>query len=88
MSICQPWPALAGPPMSASSGTKTSWPWLGPFWKTCMDGRWRRPMLTPGASVGTSATEMPTSAGPPSRPSGSCSLKASPSTVAMGPRVM
>ncbi|CFT97226.1 Uncharacterised protein [Bordetella pertussis] len=53
-----------------------------------MAGRWRRPISTPGASVGTSATEMPISAGPPSRPSRSDSLNARPSTVATGPSVM
>gem|GEM_PF-6301544 len=88
MSICQPWPARSWPPMRASSGTKTSQPRLGPFWKNCMAGTWRRPISTPGASVGTSATEMPMSCSPPRMRSGSYSLKASPSTVATGPSVM
>ncbi len=88
ISICQPWPARSAPPIRASSGTNTSRPRLGPFWKTCMAGRWRRPISTPGASVGTSATEMPMSLGPPRMPSGSDILNARPSTVATGPSVM
>ena len=34
ISILQPWPSLSGPPITASSGTKTSRPKIGPFSKT------------------------------------------------------
>jgi hypothetical protein len=48
ISMRQPWPAIAGPPMIQSSGMKTSLPEFGPFWNTALSGKWRRPMFTPG----------------------------------------
>src|SRR2546430_4396805 len=61
---------------------------FGPFWNTELRGLCRRPMLTPGVSVRTSAQVIPMSSLSPSRWSGSCSRKASPSSVEMGPSVM
>src|SRR5207237_6400742 len=37
--IRQPEPAIFGPPMMASSGTKTSLPWIGPFWNGTLIGK-------------------------------------------------
>ena len=55
ISIIQPLPIMSRPPMMASSGTKTSLPQFGPFMKAAPSGRWRRPISTPGVSVGISA---------------------------------
>ena len=38
-SMRQPWPAIFGPPMMASSGTNTSRPWIGPFWNGPFSGK-------------------------------------------------
>ena len=48
ISIFQPCPAYSTPPMTHSIGTNTSLPQFGPFMKTALSGRWRRPMCTPG----------------------------------------
>ena len=37
-SIFQPLPAISGPPMMKSSGTKTSLPDVGPFWNGIVSG--------------------------------------------------
>jgi hypothetical protein len=58
-SMRQPWPAIFGPPMIASSGTNTSLPDSGPFWNGTLSGKWRRPMVTPGVPRGMSAHVMP-----------------------------
>jgi hypothetical protein len=47
--------------MIQSSGMNTSLPEFGPFWNAWLSGRWRRPMLTPGWLVGTSAQVKPKS---------------------------
>jgi hypothetical protein len=88
ISIFQPWPTRSAPPITRSIGMKTSLPQLGPFWNVWKAGRWRRPISTPAVSVGTRAQVMPISSTSPSRWSGSRSLKARPSTVQTGPRVM
>ena len=64
-SMRQPWPAIFGPPMIESSGTNTSLPWIGPFWNGPFSGKWRRPIVMPGASRGTSATVIPWSVSSP-----------------------
>ncbi len=84
----QPWPAIFDPPMIQSKGMNTSLPQFGPFWNTAFRGLWRRPMLTPGVWLGTSAQVMPMSSLSPSRWSGSCSRIARPSRVEIGPSVM
>ena len=48
ISMRQPLPTCALPPMTQSIGMKTSLPQFGPFWNTAFSGMWRRPMLTPG----------------------------------------
>ena len=88
MSMRQPLPAIATPPIRQSSGTNTSQPWIGPFWNGMLSGKWRRPMVMPGVSRGSSAQLMPMSVSPPSSRSGSNSRKARPTTVAMGASVM
>jgi hypothetical protein len=87
-SMRHPEPAMAGPPMMQSSGTNTSRPWTGPFWKGMLSGKCRRPMLTPGVLRGMSAQVMPMSVFSPSSRSGSNMRKASPMTVATGASVM
>ncbi|MNP16915.1 hypothetical protein D3C76_1093300 [compost metagenome] len=71
ISIIQPLPSMACPPIRKSSGTNTSLPLLGPFMKAAPSGRWRLPISTPGVSVGISARLMPSSSSSPSRWSGS-----------------
>jgi hypothetical protein len=51
-SMRQPWPAIFGPPMIASSGTNTSLPWIGPFWNGPFSGKCRRPIVMPAVSRG------------------------------------
>ena len=63
-------------------------PRVGPFWNGTFSGKWRRPISTPGVEVGISAQVIPSSSSPPSKRSGSESLKASPSTVAIGASVI
>ena len=48
ISMRQPWPTIFSPPITQSIGMKTSWPQFGPFGKAAPDGRWRRPISTPG----------------------------------------
>ena len=48
ISIRQPLPIIGCPPITQSSGMKTSLPELGPFWNTAFNGMCLRPMLTPG----------------------------------------
>ncbi|CSB85918.1 Uncharacterised protein [Vibrio cholerae] len=74
--------------MMKSSGTNRSLARVGPFWKGTLSGKWRLPISTPLRCVGIKAQVMPSSSLSPSSPSGSRSLKASPSTVATGARVM
>ena len=45
--------------MIVSSGTNTSSPEVGPFWKDCPAGKCRRPICTPGVSVGISRQRNP-----------------------------
>ena len=59
ISMRQPLPICAWPPITQSIGMKTSLPQFGPFWNTAISGMWRRPMLTPGCRVGISAQVMP-----------------------------
>ena len=61
ISIFQPWPAYSTPPITHSIGTNTSLPQFGPFMNAALSGMWRRPMCTPGVSVGISASVMPRS---------------------------
>jgi hypothetical protein len=88
ISIRQPLPAYSGPPINASSGTNTSVPRTGPLWNGMFSGKCRRPISRPGVSRGTSASVMPRSSSPPSRPSGSYRRNARPTTVAIGASVM
>ena len=67
---------------------RISLPRVGPFWNGTFSGKWRRPISTPGVEVGISAQVIPSSSSPPSKRSGSESLKASPSTVAIGASVI
>ena len=88
-SMRQPWPAIFGPPTMASSGTNTSLPSTGPFWNGMFSGKWRRPIFSPGVSLGISATVMPWSTlSLPISLSGSNRRKARPTTVATGASVM
>jgi hypothetical protein len=48
ISMRQPWPAIFSPPITHSMGMKTSRPQIGPFGKAAPEGRWRRPISTPG----------------------------------------
>src|SRR5258708_27240686 len=86
--ILHPGPAIYGPPMIQSSGINTSLPQFGPFWNTAFRGLWRRPMLTPGVSVRTSAQGMPMSSLSPRRWAGAWSREARPGHVGMGARRM
>ena len=37
--VRQPWPIIFWPPMKKSSGTKTSFPWIGPYWNGMFSGK-------------------------------------------------
>ena len=88
ISMRQPWPTIARPPITQSMGMKTSLPQLGPLGNAAPEGRCRRPMCTPGCVVGISATVMPRFSPLPRMFSGSNRRKARPSSVALGPSVM
>ena len=67
ISMRQPWPTRSAPPTTQSSGMKTFSPVVGPFGKDEPEGKWRRPILTPGWLAGISASVMPGSLPLPSR---------------------
>ena len=71
ISMRQPVPTCAAPPITQSMGMKTSLPVVGPFMNAQPSGSWRRPMFTPGCEVGTRASVMPMSSSPPRSLSGS-----------------
>ena len=68
ISMRQPWPAIFGPPMIQSSGTKTSLPAVrAVLERRVRAGSGAGRCATPGVRVGMSAQVMPRSASPPSR---------------------
>ncbi len=71
ISMRQPVPTSALPPITQSIGMKTSLPVVGPFMNAQPSGSWRRPTFTPACAVGTSASVMPISSSPPRCLSGS-----------------
>jgi len=59
ISMRQPAPAPARPPITQSKGTKTLLPDVGPFWNACNPARCRRPICTPWVEAGISASVIP-----------------------------
>ena len=84
ISMRQPWPAMSRPPMERDSGMKMSFAVDRAVLERRIEREMAAPDLQPGVSRGTSASEMPMSRSPPSRPSGSYMRNATPISEATG----